>query len=101
MAGFAYPTPIPARPRRAEQVPLVLANGCDPGAGCGVGFNRVLMRACTVTSPALSPDLSPGGREETFISPRPLGEGPGGAGTGPLLRVPARPPKGKVKNVLR
>ena len=81
MAGFAYPTPIPVRPRRAEQVPLVLTNGCDPEAGCGAGFNRVLMRACTVTSPALSPKE----REETFASPRPLGEGPG-----PLFHVPAR-----------
>jgi hypothetical protein len=66
MARFAYPTPIPARPRRAEQVPLALDNGCDPAAGCGAGVNRVLMRACTVTSPK-----------------------------GPLFRVPARPLRGK------
>ena len=61
-----FPIPILARPRRAEQVPLALDNGCDPAAGCGAGVNRVLMRACTVTSP-----------------------------NGSLFHVPARPLKGK------
>ena len=44
------PRPL-ARPRRAEQVPSGLPDGCDPGAGCSAGPDRVLIRACTVASP--------------------------------------------------
>jgi len=30
------------RPRRAEQVPSALADGCDPAAGCSAAIARVL-----------------------------------------------------------
>ena len=43
------PRPL-ARPRRAEQVPSALSDGCDPGAGCSAGPDRVLFRAFTVAS---------------------------------------------------
>src|SRR4249919_4187099 len=56
------PRPL-ARPRRAEQVPSGLPDGCDPAAGCSAGSDRVLIRAYTVASPE-----------------------------GPLLRVPAQGP---------
>src|SRR5215475_7610654 len=41
----------PVRPRRAEQVPSGLPDGCDPGAGCRAPIKRVLVRTCTVASP--------------------------------------------------
>ena len=43
--------PTPVRPRRAEQVPSGLPDGCDPGAGCRVPSKRVLVRTYTVASP--------------------------------------------------
>jgi hypothetical protein len=39
------------RPRRAEQVPSGLPDGCDPGAGCRAPSKRGLVRTCTVASP--------------------------------------------------
>jgi hypothetical protein len=32
------------RPRRAEQVPSALADGCDPEAGCSAGYPRAFVR---------------------------------------------------------
>ncbi len=43
---------VAKRPRTEEQVPRVLARGCDPEAGCGAGFKpAVVMRAYTIASP--------------------------------------------------
>ena len=42
--------PLTLRPRRAEQVPSALDDGCDPAAGCKAPEIRVLMCAFTVAS---------------------------------------------------
>src|SRR3972149_25492 len=72
------------RPRRAEQVPSALADGCDPAAGCSAAIPRVLMCAFTVASPKSGPLLHvpahprpPGGR----------GGGKGGAASGILTML--------------
>jgi hypothetical protein len=54
-----------ARPRRAEQVPSGLPDGCDPGAGCSAGAKRVLVRAYTVASPQGAPAPCSGARPES------------------------------------
>ena len=42
--------PLTPRPRRAEQVPSALADGCDPAAGCKAPDIRVLLCDFTVAS---------------------------------------------------
>ena len=56
MRLMTIPTPT-LRPRRAEQVPSALADGCDPAAGCSAAIMRVLMCASTVASPESGPLL--------------------------------------------
>src|SRR3970040_2379000 len=87
----------PLRPRRAEQVPSALADGCDPAAGCSAAIARVLMCASTVASPKSGPLLHVSahlplkGRGNVFPAQAdtrrllpPQGEGWDGGGVGAL-----------------